>query len=271
MLKVLSSFHQRVVISVGGIERTALVYKPLSGGGSLPPVVLFHGAGGTAEWALQETRFTELADRKDVSVILPEGLARNPHRPPKFLTNPQEWNDGSGRGSADDVAFLNELLDYLQIDRVNLTGFSNGAGMAFRYAAEQSERVIALAAVAGHCHMTTHIVRPMPSWYIVGTADPIIPLSGGSARTPWGLVHDRPSVLQTVRRWAEMLGCHSLPEILTDWSCGLFKVTLLHGQGHHWPAGEGRMGEKLGGPHLSHFDASREIIQFFQQVYQSTS
>ena len=75
--------------------------------------MMLHGAGGSAEFAADETGWSELADRERFAVVYPEGFAVRPERPPKFLTNPQEWNDGSGRGRHDDVGFLLAVLDDL--------------------------------------------------------------------------------------------------------------------------------------------------------------
>ncbi len=266
MLDSLSVGTHRLSFECEGLLRSFLVFVPSLGRGSIPPVMLLHGAGGSAEWAAKETLFSQIAEAKNFCMIYPDGLSPNPDRAAKFLTNPQEWNDGSGRGRTDDVAFLLKLLDYLKIDRVCLTGFSNGAGMAFRFASEQSERVAALVAIAGHCYTSFKPQVPMPSWYITGDADPFIPLHGGLARTPWGNRTDRPPVLRTIRLWAELLGCSELPESATDWHNGLFEVTILKGQGHHWPGGEAGMGEKLGGPALETFNATQKITEFFQKV-----
>src|SRR5262249_47734669 len=57
----------------------------------------------------------------------------------------------------DDVAFLNSVLDDLAgrfpVDgrRVFATGFSNGASMTFRLAAERAERLAGVAPVSGFC------------------------------------------------------------------------------------------------------------------------
>src|SRR5262249_11834039 len=173
--------------------------------------MMLHGAGGSADFAVAETGWSDLADREGFAVIYPEGVPVRREKAPKFLTNPQEWNDGSGRGQHDDVDFLSAILDDLALDidsqRVFMTGFSNGAGMTFRFAAERADRVAAIAPVSGHCWV--HEPQPNRSvltYFLVGDSDPLVPLGGGKARTPWGTVENRPAIAETLRRWGELIG-----------------------------------------------------------------
>jgi polyhydroxybutyrate depolymerase len=224
--------------------------------------MMLHGAGGSAEFAAEETGWSRLADVAGFAVVYPEGVSVNPHRPPKFLTNPQEWNDGSGRGRHDDVgfllAFLHDLADRIDPKRVYVTGFSNGAGMTFRFAAEQADRVAAIAPVAGHCWVTDpKPSRPIPTVYLIGDSDPLVPLHGGTARTPWGKVEGRPSVVETLHRWGAAIG--QVP------GSDLFPVRIIPGNGHHWPGGNALLGERLGGPAAAGVDATAEIWEFIRR------
>jgi polyhydroxybutyrate depolymerase len=225
--------------------------------------MMLHGAGGDAEFAAEETGWSDLADSEGFAVVYPEGLPARRDKAPKFLTNPVEWTDGSGRGGADDVGFLAAVLDdvarRVPIDprRVYLTGFSNGAGMAFRFAAERADRVAALAPVAGHLWVRdARPSRPIPTFYMVGDADPLVPLHGGTARTPWGKAEHRPAVADTLERWGRAIG--SPP------GSDLFPVQVIPGHGHHWPGGKALMGERLGGPASDQLNATAEIWRFFQ-------
>ena len=127
-----------------------------------PVVVLLHGAGGTASLAMGNTGWADLADREGLLLVYPEGTRRDPAAPPRFLQNPQAWNDGSGRGhtartGVDDVGFLRALIEQVveskgvDPDRLYLAGFSNGASMAFRAGAELAGVIAAIGPVAGHC------------------------------------------------------------------------------------------------------------------------
>ena len=145
----------------GGLDRSYILHRPAVKGPT-PLVMMLHGAGGSALFAVVETGWSDLADEQGFTVVYPEGIAVRPEKKTKFLTNPQEWNDGSGRGRHDDVGFLLAVLDQLgpitDLARVYLTGFSNGAGMAFRLAAEYADRFAALAPVSGHCWVPSEAV-----------------------------------------------------------------------------------------------------------------
>jgi len=259
---------QYVPIRHGGWERSYLLHLPTLPNQPtdlLPLVMFLHGAGGTAAWAAEETGWSEQADREGFALVYPEGLASDPEKPPKFLTNPQEWNDGSGRGQADDVGFLAEVLEDVSkrvaIDRsrIYVSGFSNGAGMTFRLVAEQSERFAAMAPVSGHCWVKPerlpHIV---PTYYLMGDSDPLLPLPGGTSRTPWGKIANRPPVAETIRRWSEALGVSSEEESKS------LQVSIIPLHGHHWPGGKGQLGERLGGPLSDELDATKAIWEFFK-------
>jgi len=249
---------RRVFIPHGGFVRHYLLHVP-PGRSPAPLVMMLHGAGGSAEFAAEETGWSRLADAAGFAVVYPEGLPVRPHKAPKFLTNPQEWNDGSGRGRHDDVDFLLAVLDDLadRIDsaRVYVAGFSNGAGMTFRFAAEHAERVAAIAPVAGHCWVADpKPSRPVPTFYLIGEADPLVPLHGGTARTPWGKVEGRPAVSATLQRWGTAIGQPP--------GSDLFPVRVIPGHGHHWPGGKGLLGERLGGPAATGVDATAVIWEF---------
>lgn len=224
--------------------------------------MMLHGAGGSAEFAAEESGWSRLADAAGFAVVYPEGVPVKPHKAPKFLTNPQEWNDGSGRGRNNDVGFLLAVLDDLagrtDPKRVYVTGFSNGAGMAFRFAAEHADRVAAIAPVAGHCWIADpKPVRPTPTFYLIGDSDPLVPLHGGTARTPWGKIEGRPAVADTLRRWGQAIGQAPGSES--------FPVRIIPGHGHHWPGGKALLGERSGGPVATGMDATAEIWEFVRQ------
>lgn len=271
------------MLTVGGAAREYLL-AARPGLSPRPLVVFLHGAGGTAAWADSETGWSVLAAREGFALALPEGTPPHPDRPPKFLTNPQRWNDGSPSpvGDADDVAFLAAVLDdaaaRTPIDpaRVYVTGFSNGAGMTFRAAAELAGRFAAAAPVAGLCWVRDpRPARPVPTLYLVGTADPLIPLRGGDVRSPWlHRIVRRPPVADTLERWAAGLGCAAGPEVEAD-AGGVrveaypgpaeFRAVLIDGLGHHWPGGKGQLSHKIAGPPSNTLDATTDVWRFFRR------
>ena len=261
---------QRFEVAHAGRQRAYLLHIPETRQSASPLVVMLHGAGGSAQFAAEETGWSELANELGFVVAYPEGLAKRPDKPPKFFTNPQEWQDGSGRGHADDVDFLATVLDIVSqqqaIDpqRIFVTGFSNGAGMSFRLAAELPARVAALAPVAGHCwHSAPTSPKRIPTYFIFGDSDPLLPIAGGTAKTPWGTVTDRPSLKETVDRWVKLSGL-----TLGSNHC---QIKLVPQHGHHWPGGLGKLGTRLGGPLSTEFNATREIWKFFMANVRSES
>src|SRR6478752_10263424 len=126
MSSATTAADHRVSFPHGGLVRSYRLHTaPVPG--PWPLVMMLHGAGGSAEFAAEETGWSRLADPAGFAVVYPEGVPVRPHKARKFLTNPQEWNDGSGRGRHDDVGFLLAILDGLgtTVDpkRVYVTGF----------------------------------------------------------------------------------------------------------------------------------------------------
>ena len=272
----------RIADDVGGTTRHALVAEPPAAGPS-PVVVMFHGAGATAQIAADQTKFAALGAREGFVAVFPEGTARDPGAPPQFRLNPQTWNDGSARGhvarrATDDVGFTAALLDRLveagraDPSAISLAGFSNGASFAFRAAAALADRIAALAAVAGHCWIEPTLARPVPLLYLMGSADPLNPLAGGDVVTPWGGNASHPPVDRSTARWARANGCGGDARVTREgaleWSdyAGCAAPTrrcIIEGLGHVWPGGPRLLPERLVGRRSDAFAGSEEIWRFF--------
>ncbi|HEX4608046.1 MAG TPA: dienelactone hydrolase family protein [Urbifossiella sp.] len=279
----------RISLPVGAADREYLFFAPPAGPVPPPLVVVLHGAGGTAAWADGETGWSAAA-RAGFALALPDALPPDPTQPPKFLTNPPLWNtrgagadedllDGSS-AAADDLAFLSAVLTDAATRagadprRVSVTGFSNGAAMAFRVAAELSDRVAAVAPVAGYCRVPAGFrpARPVPTLYLIGAADPLVPVRGGEVRSPWKhrLVRRRP-VAGTLARWAGILGCAPDPVAAAD-ADGVrvdvypgpvpFRAVTIDGLGHHWPGGKGQLNHRIAGPPSARVDGVAAVWEF---------
>jgi polyhydroxybutyrate depolymerase len=280
--------------TIGDFRRTWLFRSAPAGA---PLVVFLTGTGGTAEWAARETGWAELAAREGFALAIPEALPPDPAAPPSFLKNPPRWGDGSdwvgesGRTRADgeppgvtppsghDVTFLtaviDDAVDRVGIDprRVFVTGFSNGAGMTFRLAAERADRVAAIAPVAGYCWVRQpRPARPVPTLYTLGTRDLLIPFRGGQIQIPWhNRLVTRPPVTDTLERWAGAIGCAPVPVVLREGAVRVerypgpvvFDAVLVDGLGHHWPGGGAQLNPRVFGPPSDAVNATEMIWAFF--------
>ena len=275
-------------LSSGGVFRRSLFFRPPNRPGSLPLVVMLHGTGGSAQFSADETEWASFAAGQGFAVAFPDGLPIDPNSPPRFLTNPQRWNDGSTKPGdplhtdTEDVRFLADLIRHLieqwgvDPSRVYLAGFSNGAGMAFRFAAERGDLLAAVAPVAGYCHVRGDRVvsHPVPTLYVVGDADLLIPLHGGTARVPWGnQVVPRVAVADTLAKWARIIGCEpTAREVANDGDVTEafypgpveFRSVTVRGLGHHWPGGKGQFNPRIGGPFSDRLNANERLWTFFQ-------
>ncbi len=274
-------------------ERHCIIHVPArcSAEKNHPLVLFFHGGGGTAQSAIDETGWIEKADREGFIVAFPEGTPRHQGRPSRFVGNPQTWNDGSERTGlgavaqgVDDVAFVSALLDALAArypvdpQRIYTTGFSNGASLSFRLARELSTRFAAAAPVAGVDWLSGPVPdRPVPVLYIVGTADPKSPYFGGEIRIGDKFYGIKPPTQQMMETWAHFFT--PAPSATTSVSpSGTIRTAYaapdgresviclaIPGHGHHWPGGNSKLPEWFAGKNSSTLNATDIIWEFFRQ------
>jgi polyhydroxybutyrate depolymerase len=149
--------------------------------------------------------------------------------------------------------------------------------MTFRLGAELSERFAALAPVASHPWIKDpKPARPLPTLYVIGTDDPLVPVKGGVSVTPWGK-RTTPPVADSLARWAKALGCPEGPKTVRDrdgvkvveYGPGKDGVKLtayyIAGQGHNWPGGKDLLPPRLVGPSSDKVNATDLIWQFFEK------
>ena len=286
---------QERTLDVDGLTRHFLLYLPdgYDGESRFPVVFMLHGGGGTGKAALEETGWTRKADEAGFLVVAPDATRPDPDRPAKFSGNSPIWNDGSGRfhaGAEDvpDVAFLNALLDNLiqslAVDerRIYVTGFSNGASMTFRTAAELSERIAAAAPVAGALWLSEfELARPVPLLYMTGTKDTLNPLDGGMPTLARGKRSlggkEKPPVIDSVLAWARAIHCPEEPKetreengVKTivygpgDEEAEVVFITI-EGAGHTWSGGESKLPAWMVGEVSDKLDATDRIWAFFEE------
>ena len=275
------------------LRRNYLVHVPAQAarGRALPVLINFHGAGSNAEVLKSYTRMDAAADRDGYIAVYPNGSSGFQGR---FLT----WNAGSCCGPAaalqiDDVGFSLAVIDDVtkraSVDRSRIyaTGLSNGAMMAYRLAAEASDRIAAIAGVAGSLTLSRFAPkRPLSMMHIHSTNDHIARYDGGFG--PPSTIADtrmfHTSVEDMVRKWLDHNGCSLKPasvETIAGAAGSLdeghtairrtyapcregTEVVLLQlsGAGHVWPGGVRDYNPQFLGTGTAVIDANAEIWKF---------
>ncbi|WP_165231046.1 alpha/beta hydrolase family esterase [Aquisphaera insulae] len=273
--------------AVGRTWNTVVHVPAKDPGKPMPVVLVLHGSGGDGASMLERTRWIRKADENGFLAVAPDAYPQDPARGPDFLTNPRMWNAGqfdpdSPRAAIDDVAFFRVLLDELprhyRIDesRIYVAGHSNGAGMTFRLATELSERFAAIATVGSICWIKNpKVPKPMPTIFLSGMMDPLVPVRGGISVLPWGKRTTVP-VADTLDDWARALGCPPKPRVSERRENGMYfeygpgrggsllAAHLIDGQGHNWPGGRSIVPGILG-PDNRRVDATDMIWDFIRR------
>ena len=191
------------------VERRALVVVPQdshtggdleSAAATLPVLVALHGNGGRPESMLRD--FQPFVDQGRFIALIPEGLERS-------------WNLGREASTADDVAFVELLLDQLDgastdvggldLDRVYAFGYSNGAGLVNQLIAHTDRFRAVAAAASGLTYdlLPTEPVGPVSFLSLHGTNDSVVPYNGGVGVAG----HDFLPVEDSAALWADRFGC----------------------------------------------------------------
>lgn len=251
-----TGYHTRT-LKMGEVTRTYNIHVPKNYDAKKPtPVVLaLHGAGMNGMTMALFCGLSSKSDEAGFIVVYPNGTGVGN----VMLT----WNSGGAMGriapnKSDDVAFMGKVLDDLatvvNVDpkRVYAAGMSNGAMMAYRLAAEMSDRIAAIAPVGGVMTIDEcKPKRPVPVIHFHGTADTLVPFGGNDRKAPqMGLFR---SVEDTVMLWVKANGCPEKPVVteLENKAADKLPVTrkvygpgkdgaevvlyVVDGGGHTWP------------------------------------
>ena len=181
-------------LAVGSLTREYRVHVPPSATTAPAAVVLvLHGGGGAGLDVANLgshplSVFRTVADREGFVVVYPGGMPA--------ADGSAGWNDcradNLGASSADDLAFLDALIDRLRNQyslpaaRVFMAGGSNGAQMTLAYAVTRASRVAAVASSGGGLPLnpkpgecSAPPSRPVPILLSHGSADTQMPYGGG--------------------------------------------------------------------------------------------
>ncbi|MBS1708770.1 MAG: esterase [Armatimonadetes bacterium] len=161
-------------LSVGGVSRTALVYRPSRGSGKAPIIICFHGHGGNSRYAARAYDFQ--TQWPEALVVYPQGLPTVSAR-----VDPQGkmpgWQMARLRGNADI-----ELFDALvakatkeangDTSRVFIMGHSNGGGFVYTLWAARPDAIAGVASANAAGAM--RVSRPLPAFIVVGDKDQLV-------------------------------------------------------------------------------------------------
>jgi polyhydroxybutyrate depolymerase len=279
-------------IMFAGLERTYRIHIPASydKADPIPLLIVLHGGGGTGEGTVKLTRggFNKFSEKEGFIVVYPDGVEKH-------------WNDGrenvsyrAHREKIDDIGFISALIDHLakqynvDIKRVYATGISNGAMMSLRLGCELSEKITAIAPVAGSMPENLPIrcspSRPIPVLMISNTDDRLVPWEGGDIRFGRKTFGRALSVPETVKYWVNHNLCSSSPTISMepdrDPKDGTrvriesynqcregIEVVLyaIEGGGHTWPGGHQYLPKWITGKTSRDIDANEVIWDFFKR------
>ncbi|OBB72885.1 esterase [Mycobacterium sp. 852014-52144_SCH5372336] len=248
-------------LTIGGLNRTYTVHAPPGLDRPAGLVLNLHGAGMTGPAQAGATNYNAIADQYGFVVAYPDGVDMS-------------WADGRGasvpdRQGTDDVGFLVALAERLREEygvdagHVFVTGTSAGGFMASRLACERADVFAAAAPVAGTLASGFPCApsQPVSVLAVHGTADPVVPFTGGPMVGRGG-PSDIVSAPAMAQRWREIDGCPAPVEevqgnvhrFVAAGCAGGTEVVFVQidGGGHVWPGG-----------FFAPFDASQSSGQFF--------
>ena len=204
--------HKRT-LTVDEQKRTHWIHVPPKYDPKQPAsvVLALHGAMMDGKMMEGFTGLSKTADANNFIVVYPNGTG-----PGGILLT---WNAGLFPGElsknrTDDVKYLGKVLDdvadALNVDksRIYATGMSNGAMMCYRLASEMSDRIAAIAPVAGTMAVEKYEPkRPVPVVHFHGTKDTLVPFEGPAKKKDAVVVLKFRSVDDTIMACVKANGC----------------------------------------------------------------
>ena len=172
-----------------------------------PLVVLLHGYGSSGKQQETYMNFSAVAEQRGFILAYPDGTVD--------ATGKQFWNATEVCCNffmdVDDDAYLismlNEMESKYSIDRkrIYFVGHSNGGFMSYRMACKHSDRIAAIASLAGATFLNSGDCAakdPVSVLQVHGTSDTTILYDGGSI-----LGRQYPSATASVTQWATFDRC----------------------------------------------------------------
>ena len=173
----------------------------------VPLVVLLHGYGSSGKQQETYMNFSAVAEQRGFILAYPDGTVD--------ATGKQFWNATEVCCNffidVDDDAYLISILNDMEskysIDRkrIYFVGHSNGGFMSYRMACKHSDRIAAIASLAGATFLNSSdcaAKEPVSVLQVHGTSDTTILYNGGAI-----LGKQYPSATASVTQWATVNRC----------------------------------------------------------------
>jgi polyhydroxybutyrate depolymerase len=194
-------------IDENSVPRLVYVKTPqnLNSSLSYPIVFFFHGAGGSGENFLYNNNIIELINSEEFIGVFPNGHSNNG-------SNGGFWNLGSEPTNADDVEFVDLIIDQLatspliDTSKAYAIGFSNGSGMV-NLLGKSTSHFNAIAPLFSQQILSTADLIPtkaMSVFQVNGEVDGVIPLNGGVSSVGTFM-----SAQNSALNWANHFNCNS--------------------------------------------------------------
>lgn len=260
-----------VGFSHDGQDRRFLIIRPSTAYENSPVVLMLHGNGGTAENQANVSEIADLVATEGFWAVLPDALNGT-------------WNDNPAYSNGvDDVGFLADVVAILKTNffvdaaHIAVSGLSNGAFMAERFACERSDLVSAAALISGTAStglgQACSPAKPRPIMFMNGTTDPIVPYNGGrlgvmsSTETfaLWQTLHNCDPSAVTTTALPNSANDGTTVDLLRNTGCGSGKEVRLYrvnGGGHAWPGGWQYLPVAIIGTTSADVNASGELWNF---------
>ena len=161
------------------LNRSYQIYVPATYSVSEPIPLVFnlHGGASTATGYLNSIGdMRPIADTANFIIIYPQATTDSSGNPTWHL-----GGENSKSTSVDDVGFVSHIIDEVSsiysvdLERVYVSGFSNGGYLAYEIACLLSNRIAGIGSVAGHMFIDTYNYcdpsHPTPVINIHGTED----------------------------------------------------------------------------------------------------
>ncbi len=228
--------ERSISIESGGLERTFLLSAPESAlnGGPVPLVLVFHGVLADGNAIQTVTGFPEKAAQEGFITVAGDGIERS-------------WNAGlccdpAMRLGIDDVTFARDMVAAVEAEycidpeRIFVTGFSNGAAMAFKLTCDASDLFAGFAPVGGTiAQFPCEPSQPRPVETINNLEDPVVPFRAGEeVAFPLSLEWNGCADDLVVEQVADNAECRSTTTCDDSVHTGFCAVG---GLGHVWPGG----------------------------------